>query len=304
MIACGGDALIDFVPVPTASGEDGFVPRCGGSCLNIAVALSRLGTPTTFIGGISTDLFGEMLADHLDIAGVSLAHATRSADETTLAFVKMDGNDARYAFYDEHSAGRRWVFDPATLPAGLDALHVGSVTLNNDPSASAYESMVAHLHRDIVISLDPNCRPTLVADDDAYRARIGRIAAHTHIVRLSEEDFEYLYPGATEDEMAARLLDGTTALFVITRGPNGATGWNAAGRLDVPGVQVDVVDTIGAGDTFQGALLHRLRSDGHLDAAALAALSHDALGAAMRYAVKAAGITCTRVGCDPPTHVD
>ena len=136
LLACG-DALIDFVPVRTADGRDAFVPAVGGSCLNIAVAMGRLGAPAGFVGGISTDMFGEMIADHMRRSHVDLRYAARADRETTLAFVRFVDGEPHYAFYDETTAARLWTYEPGAIPfPAIDALHVGSTTLvRSSPSS-------------------------------------------------------------------------------------------------------------------------------------------------------------------------
>ncbi len=301
----GGDALIDFVPA-LAQDQDAFIPRVGGSCLNVAVALSRLGAPTGFIGGVSSDLFGEMIASHLAKAGVDLQLVTRSSDETTLAFVKLDGADARYAFYDEHSAARRWTYDAGALTdASVEALHIGSVTLINEPSASNYELLVGDLRERAVISFDPNCRPTLVHDPAMYRMRMERLAAMSHIVRFSEEDFAFLYPNTGETEVASELLEGSTRVVLISRGANGSSAFVRDGKLDLPAQDdIKIVDTIGAGDTFQAGFLYALRSASLLSPTKLQRITGEQVLSAMTFAAKAAAVTCTRSGCNPPTASD
>jgi fructokinase len=304
LLSCG-DALIDFVPNRTADGREAYVPAVGGSCLNVAVAMARLGAPTGFVGGVSSDLFGEQIAAHLAASGVRPEYMRRSAHETTLAFVKMDGADARYAFYDETTAARLWTYDPASVPLDpVAALHVGSVPLINDPSASAYEALVAAARGRCIVSLDPNCRPSLVSDLPAYRARIDRLAAHSDIVRMSDADFAFLYPEAVIEHCAASWLAAGAGLVLITRGEHGATAFARSGRLDVPSAKVKVVDTIGAGDTFQGAMLVALSEAGLLNHARLAAMSQEEIATALAFATTAAGITCSRPGADPPWRRD
>lgn len=300
LLSCG-DALIDFVPARLADGRDGYAPAVGGSCLNVAVAMARLGASTGFVGGVSTDLFGEQIAAHLAVSGVMADFTRRSDHETTLAFVKMDGKDARYAFYDETTAARLWTYVPAQVPlACVAALHVGSVPLMNDQSGSQFEALLTAARGQCVISLDPNCRPTIIKDIGSYRARIGRLAAMSTILRMSEEDFDYLYPGESVEARAQGWMEGGAALVVLTRGGKGATAFVRGERCDVPAGKTTVVDTIGAGDTFQGALLVALSEAGLLDPARLSAIGRDALGKAMDFAIRAAAVTCSRPGADPP----
>jgi fructokinase len=300
LLSCG-DALIDFVPSKLADERDGYAPAVGGSCLNVAVAMARLGAPTGFVGGVSTDLFGEQIAAHLAASGVVPDYTRRSDHETTLAFVKMDGKDARYAFYDETTSARLWTYVPSEVP--LDrvlALHVGSVPLMNDQSGTEYEKLVAAARGRCIVSLDPNCRPTIIKDIAAYRARIGRLAAMANIVRMSEEDFEYLYPGDVVETRAQGWLEAGASLVIVTRGGKGATAFARSGRRNVPAGKTTVVDTIGAGDTFQGALLVTLSEAGLLQQDRLTAITADQLAAALDFAIKAAAVTCSRPGADPP----
>lgn len=301
MILCGGDALIDFVPV-TRDGEEAFVPRPGGAVLNTATALARLGQEVTFLGGVSTDLFGDQLIRHMEREGIETAHVTRTAHDSTLAFVTLAGGEARYAFYDDTSAGRRWTGIDQVPDA--DCLHIASVTLIADPSASAYADLAERVSHNMVVSLDPNCRPTLISDRAPYAARIKRIAAVSHIVRFSDEDFDYLYPDADEADVAADLLSGRANLILISRGPDGATAFWDGGRIDIPARPVTLADSIGAGDTFHAGVLTALARAGRLTHQGLATLDHDTVQAALRFAGTAAALNCERLGCNPPDLAD
>lgn len=297
MILCGGDALIDFVPV-TRDGEEAFVPKPGGAVLNTATALARLGQDVTFLGGVSTDLFGDQLIRHMEREGIETAHVTRTANDSTLAFVTLAGGEARYAFYDDTSAGRRWT-GVEDVPEA-DCLHIASVTLIADPSASAYADLAERVSPSMVVSLDPNCRPTLIRDRAPYAERIKRIAEVSHIVRFSEEDFDYLYPGAEENLVAIELLVGAPKLILVSRGPNGATAYWSGGRVDMAALPVDLADSIGAGDTFHAGVLTALAHAGKLSHAGLAGLDRETVTAALRFAITAAALNCERLGCNPP----
>ncbi len=300
LLSCG-DALIDFVPAKTADGRDAYVPAVGGSCLNVATAMARLGARTGFVGGISTDLFGEAIAEHLTASQVSLEFTTRPDLETTCAFVKMIGNDAHYAFYDEGTASRTWTYQNGSIPfATIEALHIGSTTLINDPSASAYEALVADARAQVIISFDPNVRPTLTKDIATYRARMNRLAAMADIVRMSDEDFSYLYEHHDYDSAAANWLNTGASLVLITRGGDGVLAYSKAGKTQAPAVKVKLVDTIGAGDTFQGGMLVALSEAGLLKKDRLAAITLEQMDAALAFATKAASITVSRAGANPP----
>lgn len=304
MIVSAGDALIDFVPQALADGGQGFAPRVGGACLNCAVAMSRLGAPVAFVGGVSTDLFGSMIAEKLLADGVSLELATRSDDGTTLAFVTFRGADAAYAFYDEHSAARRWTGPAAPLPDAAEALHFGSTTLIGEPAGAALEALARGVRSRCVVSFDPNCRPSLVDDIDGYRARIARCAAMADVLRFSEEDFAFLHPDLDESDVARDLLSGDASVVLISRGGEGASAYWRGGRLDQRPAPTTVVDTIGAGDTFHAAFLVALRRAGRLRRTGLPGLTEAELQGALAFAARAAALNCARPGCNPPTAAE
>ncbi len=301
MILSCGDALIDFVPARLADGRDVLRPVVGGSCLNVAVGVARLGAPTGFVGGISTDLFGTMIAAHAQGSGVDLGYATRSPDQTTLAFVRHVGGEAQYAFYDAETAARKWTWQPGSIPfATVDVIHVGSTTLIHDRGAAETRALI-DAAKGVTISFDPNCRPNLVTDKAAYRAQMDRFAASADLIKMSDVDFDYLHGQEDYATRAGELLGRGTSLVVVTRGANGALGWHAAaGAVEVAAPAVDVVDTIGAGDSFQAGLLFALSKLGRIRKSALASLNATEFRRALAFAVSCAAVTCTREGADPP----
>jgi fructokinase len=302
MILSCGDALIDFVPVRAADGREAIRPAVGGSCLNIAVGVARLGIPTGFVGGISTDLFGRMIADHAAASNVDLRHATRSDHQTTLAFVRLIAGESQYAFYDTETASANWTYRRGSIPFdAIDAVHIGSTTLVHDRGAAEAGALIADAKATATISFDPNCRPNLVHDQPAYRARMGAFAANADIVRMSDVDFEYLFGEEDFAASAAALLAQGASLIVITRGTSGALAWHrTAGAIEVGAPAVDVVDTIGAGDSFQAALLFALHQLKRIERARLRTVGADDLRRALSFACKCAALTCTRAGADPP----
>ena len=302
MILSCGDALIDFVPVVGADGREAVRPAVGGSCLNVAVGLSRLGAPTGFVGGISTDLFGRMIADHATASGVDISFATRSDRQTTLAFVRIVGGESQYAFYDAVTAAREWTFLRDMIPFDrVEALHVGSTTLVHDQGAAETAALIADARPHATIAFDPNCRPNLVKDIDAYRARISGFAETADIIKMSDIDFTYLYGEDAYAAQAPALLARGPSLVVITRGNEGAQAWHrSAGMVGVEAPKIDVADTIGAGDSFQAALLFALRQLGCIAREKLQGITSDELRRALSFASACAAVTCTRAGADPP----
>jgi len=301
LLSCG-DALIDLVPVKSADGRDALVPVVGGSCLNVAVGVARLGAPAGFVGGISSDLFGRMIAEHAQTSQVDLRYTTRSSRPTTLAFVRAVDGDAHYAFYDEGTAARHWKYLQGSIPfAQIDAIHVGSTTLVDGRAAAETLSMIEEARVSSSISFDPNCRPNLIDDKTDYARRMDQFAAHADIMRLSDSDFAFLYGGSEYARKAAALFAAGTGLFVITRGAHGVQAWHRqAGMIEVEAPRVSVVDTIGAGDSFQAGLLFALRAIGRIRAAPLARMSADELRRVLGFAAACAAITCGRFGADPP----
>jgi fructokinase len=304
MILSCGDALIDFVPVMAADGHEAVRPAVGGSCLNIAVGLARLGSTTGFVGGISTDLFGRMIADHASASTVDLRHATRSEYQTTLAFVRISAGESRYAFYDAGTASANWTYQRGSIPFDtIDAVHVGSTTLVHDRGAAEVGGLIADAKSTTTISFDPNCRPNLVQDRQAYRTRMSSFADSADIVRMSDVDFDYLYGKEAFATRAQSLLAQGSSLIVITRGTQGALAWHGKGEaIEVGSPAVDVVDTIGAGDSFQAALLFALQQLERLERTKLQTIGADDLRRALSFACNCAALTCTRAGADPPRY--
>ena len=190
--------------------------------------------------------------------------------------------------------------DLPALPKTVLALHFGSFSLAEEPCGSALEALMQREQNDRVISLDPNIRPTLIRNRDGYLARIDRLVAMADIVRLSGEDLAWLEPGTRFEDLAARWLRRGAKVVILTRGAEGATAVSASAAVSVPGEKVKVVDTVGAGDTFTAAMLARLEKTGLLTKSGIARLSRDHLADVLGFAVKAASITVSRAGADPP----
>jgi fructokinase len=305
LLSCG-DALVDFLPVKSVDGGDAAVPVAGGSCLNIAVGMARLGAPTGFVGGISTDLFGRMIADHEHMSQVDLRYATRSEHQTTLAFVRHIAGEPHYVFYDEATASRNWIYRRGSIPFDeIEAIHVGSTTLANDNGAAQALAMIEDAGGSTTISFDPNCRPNLVSHKVRYVDQMNAFAAAAKIVRMSDVDFEFLYGGSDYGERAKSLIAAGASLVVVTRGIKGAQAWHGeAGLVEVQAPAIDVVDTIGAGDSFQAALLFALRAIGRIKTSALAQMNSGELRRALSFASMCAAFTCGHAGADPPRQSD
>lgn len=304
MILCCGEALIDFVPL---EGGGGYQPCPGGSIYNIAVGLGRLGAPVGFLGGVSTDFFGDLLVDYLVENGVRTDFILRADGPTTLAFVSLpDGRhtEPRYVFYANQTVDRSLALSdlPAQLPEQVQALHFGSISLMLEPGASTLEALMQRESGRRILSLDPNIRPSLIPDREAYRRRFEGWLRRMDIVRLSLADLEWLYPEGDAQAIIQRWLGWGPSLCLLTLGAQGASGYTAAGtEASVPSPQITVADTVGAGDTFLAATLAWLHEQGRLaERQALRALEPAQLGACLEYAARAAAINCSRKGANPP----
>lgn len=296
-----GEALIDFVPVPAPDGGPAYAPRCGGSPFNAAKAAAMAGADVSFLGALSTDLFGAMLAEDLARHGIDTAGAPRLSAPSTLAFVDIQSGEPRYAFFNEGTATRLVAPDPAAFaPAPGDVVGMGSISLIDLPGADAIAAFAEGVSGRALVAIDPNARPGMTPDLAAWRDRIGRILAVADIVRLSVEDLAALAPGMTAGTFARDRLSAGASLVVVTHGAAGAEAWTPSAHVRLPGHSVSVVDTVGAGDTLMGTLLARLAAGGHTLPGALPALTAEVLEDALGRAVAAAALNCMEQGCVPP----
>jgi fructokinase len=305
MILCCGEALIDMLPRETTLGEKGFAPYAGGAVFNTAIALGRLGAPVEFFSGLSRDLFGDLLRETLAASRVGLAHAHLSDRPTTLAFVTLTDGHAKYVFYDENTAGRTLsAADLPALPDDVTAMLFGAISLIPEPCGSTYEALMAREHAARAIMLDPNIRPGFIPDPAAHRARMMRMVAMADIVKLSDEDLAWFGEAGGVDEIARRWLRLGPKLILVTRGKDGAKGYFAAGDVSVPARSVQVVDTVGAGDTFNAGILAALYEMGALTKQGVAALSPEQVRDALDLAIRAAAVTVSRAGANPPWRAE
>ena len=300
-----GEGLLDL----SAPADDGScVARPGGSPLNVAIGLSRLGQPTAFVGRVSADPIGTVLRLHLERSGVDLRHVVPASDPSTIALVELSGGQARYQF-SRHGADFQWsAAELEFLPGEARVVHFGSLASWLPPGAAAIGAAVGRLRRagSVVISYDPNVRPSLLPDAGAARQQIEHSVAVAHVVKASAEDLGWLYGRETAGAVARRWLDLGARVVVVTAGPAGATAWTQ-GQAPVtsPAYPAPVVDTVGAGDAFMSGLLDALARRELLAPDRLAALS-DArtLAAVLADAGLIAGITCSRPGADPPRRTE
>ena len=274
----------------------------GGSPANVAVGLARLGVPTELVTRFGTDPYGDQLGAHLFGNGVQLAPGSVDPGfRTSTATATLDA--AGVASYEFDIS---WEPPALTLLRGCPAVHTGSIATVLEPGAAAIREFLGELvDQPVTVTLDPNARPTITPDPVATWSAVRALAALSDLVKLSDEDCEFLQPGLTPDEIAAELLSvDRTKAVVITLGGEGAIGVTRTARVEVAAPKIDVVDTVGAGDSFMSALIAGLHARDLLGAVRLAGLDEAALRDAIDYAVKAAAITCTRHGADPPTAAE
>lgn len=303
MILCCGEALIDMLPRTADTGEEAFTPACGGAIFNTAIALGRLGAPVSMLTGLSTDMFGKQLLEELHASNVDTAHTISSHRPSTLAFVELKEGQANYSFFDENSAGRMLrVHDMPALSSGITALYFGGISLACEPAADAYVALAKAESDNRTVMLDPNIRTSFITDEARYRERLKTMLQLADIVKVSDEDLEWIIPGdKTLTEKVEALLDQGSSLVIVTKGADGVIGFLHSGvRIDVPALEVDVIDTVGAGDTFNAGVLAELSDVGALERRKLKSLSPETIERALAFGTKVAGITVSRAGANPP----
>jgi fructokinase len=302
-----GEALFDFfLESEEGPGAARYAARAGGSPFNVALGLARLGRPVGLLTGLSSDLLGQRLRLMLEHEGVSTAFAVRTDRPTTISLVGLDADGVpAYQFYGNGSADSG--ITAAEMPGlgpEVAGLHFGSFSIAVSPVGDAFAALAAR-ESGRFVSLDPNIRPTVEPDMAVWRARVDALLPHADLLKISAEDVAMLAPGLAHETLAADLIARGARLVVVTDGGAAARGWTAAG-VTAEGVPpaVTVVDTVGAGDTFQAALLYRLLAAPGGPHAALAALDAASLGDVLGFAARAAAITCARRGADLPHLAD
>lgn len=300
MILCAGEALIDMLPRESVAGERCFAPYPGGAVFNTAIALGRLEQKVGFFCPLSDDLFGAQLRSALDVSGVDHSLSPAVDRPCTLAFVTLTQGQARYAFYDRGTALRDLsLAELPDLPAEVTALFFGGISLVGDPCGAAFEALCARAG-DRVVMLDPNIRPGFIRDEAGYRARLGAMIAQADIVKLSDEDLHWLKGAGDVADLARAVQADGPAIVIITEGAKGARAFSALGETHAQASPVEVVDTVGAGDTFNAGFLAGLSQAGALSKEGIAALRPELLHEALALGARAAAVTVSRAGANPP----
>ncbi|SMX23476.1 carbohydrate kinase family protein [Boseongicola aestuarii] len=305
MILCSGEALIDMLPRETGAGERAFAPFPGGAVFNTSIALGRLGVATGFFSGLSSDLFGDILTKSLSKAKVDSSMAARSSRPTTLAFVTLTNGQASYVFYDENTAGRMLGLDDLpTLSENVSTLFFGGISLMVEPCAQAYEALLLREQENRVIMIDPNIRQSFISDEATYRTRISRMMAASDLVKVSDEDLAWLTGCDDLQKGASDVLEAGTKVVCVTEGAEGVTAFSAMHTVRVPANKVDVVDTVGAGDTFNAGFMAALSDADVLTKDKIATLDEATIHAALTLGARAAAVTVSRAGANPPTRAE
>ena len=288
-----GEVLIDLIP-----GADGVrVPHVGGGPANTAKALARLGHDVQFIDGISSDQYGQMSRKELLDDEVKLDLALKSDKPTCLAIVSLAENGgASYEFEIDGTAtfdfSLDWLPDPSRYKPNV--LHIGTLVTVIQPGADVLYDWAIRVAEFAPIVFDPNIRPAVIGDRDKYQMAVEKWAAISSVIKVSDDDMAWLYPDQKYQDVAQRWISDGAALVVITRGADGLVGITADGSIEVPGVKIEVADTVGAGDTVGAIIVEAMIEKGFLN------LTDEVLKATLHRAAVAAGITCSRKGAQPP----
>jgi fructokinase len=323
-----GESLIDFVPINTTDQDESLVGagnkaehraevlpgnavstdfrmHSGGSILNVAVGLARLGQHVAFAGKIAEDYFGHHLLLTLKTEGVDTRFVTTTKAPTALAFVAMEDGEPVYSFYGDGTADT--LLNPDDIPDSLyletALLHVGSISLLRGTTPATVLEVVERLKGRALLSLDPNIRASMIRDEQAYRAMLQRLMSLTDILKLSYVDLAWLMPGVSVEEAVLHLCGMGPALVIITQGDKGLLARSGSSQtLHISTFPVTVIDTVGAGDTFCAGVLARLADQAILSREKVLALTEQQLRAMIRFAAATAALNCTREGANPPSR--
>ena len=307
LITCLGECLYDMLPIVEHGHTVGFRMAVGGSPLNGALAAARLGAPVAFGGKVSTDFFGRQIRAFIEAEGMDTRFLLNDAAPTTLAFVAMEHGEPAYSFYGDGAADTRLTLPdvPEALFAETAILHLGSISLIRGQTPATLVAVAERIKGRALISYDPNIRAGLVQDQVAYRQTIDRLFGMVDLVKISAVDLDWLMPGVALEAAAAQILARGPALVLLTHGGEGALALRSNGaRVSAPAFKVQVADTVGAGDTFDGATLAALYERGVTSRAALEGLPDSEIAAVLRFAAAAAAINVSRTGCNPPTRAE
>lgn len=303
MIVVCGEALMDVFDAGATATGNTLDARIGGSPYNVAMGLARLAQPSAFCGAISTGFLGERLMRSLADEGIDTSCVQRTAAPTSICVIGLDAHGVpAYDFYGERGADRQLDAGDALrrVPGNARAFHFGSYAMVVEKVAGAQRALIEREHGRALISYDPNVRPTVEPSLPIWRETLAWMLPRTHLLKVSEEDVGLLFPGQALDALATAWLAQGPRLVVITRGGAGALAFTASAQVQAAPMPVEVVDTVGAGDTFEAALLTWLAEHDRLSIDGLSQLDAPSLQDLLGFATRAAAITCSRRGADLP----
>lgn len=303
VITCLGECLIDFMPQEKDGATVGFSMCPGGSILNVAVSLARLGQSAAFACKMGDDYFGRYLRAYIEQEGIDTRFLLTSHAQSTLAFVAMEGGHPAFSFYGNGAADTLLTIAevPETLFVETGILHFGSISLLSGTTPSAVLAIAERLKGQALLSFDPNIRPDFIQDEQEYRALFQHLVSLTDVLKLSDADLAWVFPGLSIEEGARKLQSQGPALVLVTQGEDGAFAvWDEKRSLQVPSFAVHVVDTVGSGDAFCASFLSGLVEHGITSREALERVTTEDLQAMLRFANGAAALNCTRFGANPP----
>ena len=310
LITCMGEILVDFLPVDEGTRTVGFRMHPGGSLLNVAVAVARLGGRSALVTKTGTDFFGRYLRAYAQAEGIDTRWLSEVAAPSTLGFVTLDGGEPDFTFYGDGAADTRLTVDDLSdeMAAETAILHVGSISLLRGSTPATVIAACERMRGRALLSLDPNLRPSLVLDEPAYRATLETLFGLVDVIKVSAADLAWLAPGRDVGDAAVDLLDRGPALVAVTLGEAGVLAVrrtaDGVATTMVPGFRVIVADTVGAGDSLDGGLLAQLAERGVTSRIALMRLAQDDLAEILRFAVAVAALNCSRPGADPPRRME
>ncbi|MBS57353.1 MAG: hypothetical protein CL735_01155 [Chloroflexi bacterium] len=303
MIAVCGEALIDFAPIEISDNR-AYLPIPGGSPYNVAIGLGRLGCPVDFIGKLSTDEFGKNLRKNLLANGGNDRFTISGAEPSTLAFIHIEkGEEPHFSFFSNNSADRNFTISdlPKSLNSEIQAVHFGSFSLAHEPIASTLEKLIEREHNERIISIDPNIRPSFVTEKYEYIKRLEKLISLATIVKVSVADIEWMYPDSNPKKIISQWINSGPSLAILTSGEKGSYAETPSGiKINSPAKPVNIVDTVGAGDSFMSALLWWLLEKKFLNLQSIKTLKEKDIENLLIYSSTAASITCGRSGANPP----